>query len=91
VVNARFLKPFDAALARTLAARPQLAVEDNACCGGLYSALAEALAMTPGSRVLPFTWPDQVIRHGSPAANLAACGLSAAAIVDRAAEILVKR
>lgn len=90
VVSARFLKPFDAELARSFASRPQLAIEDTACCGGLYSALAEALAMTSGARVLACNWPDRVIRHGSVAGNVADCGLSAAAIVDRAAEIFVK-
>ena len=90
VVNARFLKPFDAELARSFAPRPQLAIEDTACCGGLYSALAEALAMSPGARVLPFNWPDRPVRHGSPAENAADCGLSARLIVDRAAELLVK-
>ena len=90
VVNARFLKPFDAELARSFASRPQLAIEDAACCGGLYSALAEALALSPGARVLACNWPDRVIPHGPVAANVAACGISAAAIVDRAAEIFVK-
>jgi len=91
VVNARFLKPFDAELARSFAGRPQLAIEDAACCGGLYSALAEALASDPGARVLPFNWPDRVIPHGLTADNFAECGLSAELIVARAAEMLEKR
>lgn len=90
VVNARFLKPFDAELARSFAARLQIAVEDTACCGGVYSALAETLALSPGARVFGCTWPDRVIRHGSVSENVAACGLSARGIVERAAEILVK-
>jgi 1-deoxy-D-xylulose-5-phosphate synthase len=91
VINARFLKPFDVESARSFASRLQLAIEDTACCGGLFSALAEALAMSPGARVFACNWPDRVICHGPVAANVAACGLSAEAIVDRAAEILVKR
>ncbi|MBQ6352688.1 MAG: 1-deoxy-D-xylulose-5-phosphate synthase [Lentisphaeria bacterium] len=90
VVNARFLKPFDAALARTFACRPQVAIEDAASCGGLYSALAEALAATPGAVVLSCNWPDRVLPHGQVADIRAVCSLSAAEIVERLAKKLVK-
>lgn len=90
VVNARFLKPFDAELARRFAARPVISIEDGACCGGLFSALAEALADTPRSRVLPFRWPDAVLPHGAPEDLRAGFGLSAEDIVVQAARTLVK-
>ncbi len=91
VVDTRFLKPFDAELARSFSPRPILALEDGACCGGLFSALAEALVREPGSRVIPFNWPDQVLPHGEVAKLRTRYGLSAADIVSRAAEVLVKK
>ena len=64
VVNARSLKPFDAALARRQAAMmPVFSLEDHVLTGGLASALDEALG---GDARLAgrFGWPDAVLPHG---------------------------
>lgn len=90
VVNARFLKPFDAELARSSGARPVISIEDGACCGGLFSALAETLSDMPGTRVLPFCWPDEVLPQGGISGLREQFALSAEDIVSRAARKLGK-
>ena len=82
IVDARFLKPFDAELARKLSDRPMVTIEDGAACGGLFSALAEATAALPGARILSATWPDRVLPHGNVADLRRICGLTPAGICD---------
>lgn len=89
VVNARYLAPFDASLARKLAADQRLcaSIEDHRTTGGLASALDEALADTAHGAIVHFGWPDQVIPHGGVAKLRENFGLTAPAI----AEALLKR
>jgi len=82
VVNARFLSPFDAELARKLAeGRTTVSIEDHVLSGGLASALDEALANAPHGPLLHFGWPaGRTIPHGKTAELREEFGLSAAAI-----------
>lgn len=58
VVNARFLSPFDAELARKLAeGRTTISIEDHVLSGGLGTALDEALSGAPHGGILHFGWP----------------------------------
>ncbi len=67
VVNARFLAPFDAELARRLAPGKRIvSIEDHALCGGLASALDEALNNTEHGEIIHFGWGAEIVPHGSP-------------------------
>ena len=82
VVNARCLKPLDAELARSHAGRfPVFSLEDHVLCGGLASALDEALAGGPGLTGR-FGWPDRVIPFGRPEEVRKRFGLTAPQIAD---------
>ena len=91
VVDARFLKPFDAGLARKLAERPMVTIEDGAACGGLFSALAEALAPVAGTKILSVSWPDRTIPHGNVAELRRMYGFGAPEICARMAAEFGKR
>ena len=66
VVNARFVKPVDAALLRAHAASGAVlaTMENGALAGGFGSAVRETLADS-GARVLSFGWPDEYLPHAS--------------------------
>ncbi|MBR1587704.1 MAG: 1-deoxy-D-xylulose-5-phosphate synthase [Kiritimatiellae bacterium] len=76
VVNARFVKPFDAGLlARQRAAGARIAsLENGAATGGFGEAIGADVR---------FGWPDSYIQHGSVPELEAACGLDAKSIADR--------
>ncbi len=82
VVNARFLAPFDAELARKLAQnRMTISIEDHVLTGGLASALDEALINTPHGTVLHFGWSSShPIPHGKVDTLRKEAGLTAEAI-----------
>lgn len=83
LIDARFLKPFDAALARRFAAIPQFTIEDAVPDGGLFAALAESLADIPHAPLRAFGWPaDQVVPHGRTAELRAQFGLTPEAISE---------
>jgi len=89
LVNMRFVKPLDAALVESVAARHRaiVTVEENAVMGGAGSAVAEALAAA-GIQVpmLQLGIPDKFIEHGSRETCLAAAGLDLASLtasIDR--------
>lgn len=66
VVNPRFLRPFDAELARELARKqPLVSLENHVVQGGLAECLREAVADLPGTRLLARGWPLEIIPHGS--------------------------
>ncbi len=88
VVNARCLKPLDAELARRHAASfPVFSLEDHVLCGGLASALDEALSGTRGLTGR-FGWPDRVIPFGRTDEVRAAFHLDARHIADAIARRL---
>ncbi len=84
VVNARFLAPFDAELARRLApGRMVVTIEDHVLSGGLASAMDDALINADHGRVLHFGWPAGPIPSGPVPELKAAYGLTAAAIAEK--------
>jgi len=89
VVSARFLAPFDAELARKLAAgRLTVSIEDHVLSGGLASALDEALAVSPHGPLLHFGWPaDRPVPHGKVADLRKEFGLTAGAIAEAVGKI----
>ena len=87
MVNARFLSPFDAELARKLAAgRVVVTIEDHVLTGGLASAMDEALSNAEHGGILHFGWPSGPIPSGPVPELKAAYGLTAAAIAEKLAE-----
>ena len=89
VVNARFAKPIDGELMRTLAAEHELIVtiEDHAVVGGFGSAVLEALDGSP-TPVLRLGIPDHFVDHGKRELLLAEVGLVPSAVADRVADAL---
>ncbi len=89
VVNARFAKPIDGELMRTLAAEHELIVtiEDHAVVGGFGSAVLEALNGSP-TPVLRLGIPDHFVDHGKRELLLAEVGLVPSAVADRVADAL---
>jgi len=85
VVNARFVKPLDAALIADLAGRiPRIVtVEENVRQAGFGSAVLECLCDQglSGVRIERIGLPDAFIEHGSQAALRAKYGITAEAIV----------
>jgi 1-deoxy-D-xylulose-5-phosphate synthase len=83
LVNMRFVKPLDAALVESVAARHRaiVTIEENAVMGGAGSAVAESLAAA-GIQVpmLHLGIPDKFIEHGSRETCLAAAGLDLAGL-----------
>jgi 1-deoxy-D-xylulose-5-phosphate synthase len=83
LVNMRFVKPLDAALVISLAARHRafVTVEENAIMGGAGSAVGELLAAA-GVQIpmLQIGIPDRFIEHGSRDTCLAAAGLDLAGL-----------
>lgn len=92
VVNARFIKPLDAALLAELASRCQalVTVEEHVAAGGFGSAVLEMLnaAGLPTDHVLSIALPDHFPTHGDSDALRARYGLDAPAIADRALRFL---
>ena len=84
VVNARFLSPFDAELARKLAeGRTTISIEDHVLSGGLGTALDEALSGTPHGGILHFGWPaDRPVPHGKVGCLRREFGLTPEAIAE---------
>ena len=83
VVDARFLKPFDAELARRFADVPQFTIEDAVPAGGLFGALNEALAAIPHKPLRAFGWPaDCIVPHGDPTELRRQFGLTSRAIAE---------
>ena len=88
LVNARFVSPFDAGLARRFRSRLQVTIEDHGP-GGLAPALTEALAGegAPGG-VLSFNWGHEAVGYGSVAELRRKAGLDPENIVRRIVEKL---
>jgi 1-deoxy-D-xylulose-5-phosphate synthase len=88
LINARFVSPFDAGLARRFRSRLQVTVEDHGP-GGLAAALDEALAGegAPGG-VLSFCWGHEAVGYGNVAQLRRKAGLDPENIVRRIVEKL---
>jgi 1-deoxy-D-xylulose-5-phosphate synthase len=89
VADARFMKPLDTALITQLARHHEvlITIEDGAA-GGFGAAVAHHLswsgAFDQGLKFRPMTFPDRLIDHNTPAAQLADAGLTAKDIVNHA-------
>lgn len=84
----RFLKPIDTAALEDACSKAAriITLEDGACAGGLYSAVAEFIAARGAACTLSgLGIPDRFIEQGTPAELYAACGYDADGIL---AEIL---
>jgi 1-deoxy-D-xylulose-5-phosphate synthase len=85
VIDARFVKPLDAALLAGAARRCGclVSVEDHAAAGGLGSAILELLAeAAPAARVRVLGLPDRFIEHGDVEAQWREAGIDAASVAD---------
>ena len=88
VADARFAKPLDAELVRSLAADHELVVtvEENVLAGGFGAAVLEALAdadLMGDTRVLRVGLPDRYVTHGTPALLREEVGLTPEALAER--------
>ena len=76
----RFLKPVDTSALEDACAKASriITLEDGACIGGLYSAVAEFVASRGlACTVVPMGIPDRFIEQGTPAELYAECGYDA--------------
>jgi 1-deoxy-D-xylulose-5-phosphate synthase len=86
VIDARFVKPLDAA---TLAAAARstagvVTIEDHAAQGGFGSAVLECLAAAaPGTPTLVLGLPDEFIQHGEVEDQWRLAGIDAASVAER--------
>jgi 1-deoxy-D-xylulose-5-phosphate synthase len=89
VVNARFVKPLDEELIRSLSRETGVlvTVEDGCLAGGFGSAVAEVLIdkQLKWVKLLRLGFPDEFIEHGTRAQLLKQYGLNGAAIAEKAA------
>ena len=91
VVDARFLKPFDKALAEKLCKYRQYTIENHSVTGGLYSALLESCARFEHAPVTGFGWPDdEIIGHGNIAKLREKYRLTSGCLAERIAASLGK-
>lgn len=93
VINARFIKPLDEEMIRSVAQKsPLLVVEENVAEGGFGEAVAEFVSqhVPSGKRVHILGIPSRFVEHGSRAEILSLLGLDAAGIARKVLEILGK-
>ncbi|MBQ9502205.1 MAG: 1-deoxy-D-xylulose-5-phosphate synthase [Lentisphaeria bacterium] len=64
VVDPRFVKPFDADMARSCSGRHVIVIEDHAAAGGLGQLLFSHIPRDGVHLRLEFGWPDEIIGHG---------------------------
>ncbi|MCY4450519.1 MAG: 1-deoxy-D-xylulose-5-phosphate synthase [Immundisolibacterales bacterium] len=93
VADARFAKPLDAGLLRTLAREHEVLVTiEEGAAGGFGSQVLHLLAgngwLDGGPRVRPMVLPDRFIDHDKPDLQYAAAGLLSSDIVATALEAL---
>jgi deoxyxylulose-5-phosphate synthase len=81
VVDARFLKPFDAgALKKQAAEMPVVTIEDGHVAGGLGGLVALALENAEHKGVHHFGWSDDIPPHGTVRGIRESRGMSSDAI-----------
>ncbi len=93
VADARFAKPIDDELVRRLAVEHEVLITvEEAAVGGFSTMVFQSLAQNGNeeaiARICPLYLPDFFIDHGKPADQVAAAGLSAPHIVERALKAL---
>jgi 1-deoxy-D-xylulose-5-phosphate synthase len=96
VADARFAKPLDAELVRSLAAEHELLVtiEENVLAGGFGSAVVELLSdedLMGDCRVMRVGLPDRYVTHGKPALLRKEVGLTPEAIAERVTQAVLDR
>jgi len=96
VADARFAKPLDAELVRSLAAEHELLVtiEENVLAGGFGSAVVELLSdedLMGDCRVMRVGLPDRFVTHGKPALLRKEVGLTPEAIAERVTQAVLDR
>jgi 1-deoxy-D-xylulose-5-phosphate synthase len=96
VADARFAKPLDAELVRSLVAEHELIVtiEENVLAGGFGSGVVELLAdedLLGDCRVLRVGLPDSYVTHGKPALLRKEVGLTPEAIAERVTQAVLDR
>jgi 1-deoxy-D-xylulose-5-phosphate synthase len=93
VADARFAKPLDADLIRSLVEGHELLVtiEENQLAGGFGSGVVELLAdedLLGECRVMRVGVPDRYVTHGKPALLRAEVGLTPEAIAERVTQAI---
>jgi 1-deoxy-D-xylulose-5-phosphate synthase len=87
LINARFIRPFDEGLYRTLAKKIKrfVIIEEGSCVGGFGEAVIEFLNRSHLEDVLVLNaaLPNEFIEHGSRDILLDNCGLSPEKLTDR--------
>ncbi|MBI5870657.1 MAG: 1-deoxy-D-xylulose-5-phosphate synthase [Actinobacteria bacterium] len=93
VVNARFMKPLDKELIRSLAAEHQLVVtvEEGTAMGGFGAAVRELFAEDASVPVKSFAIPDSFIPHGNRGKLLRDIGLTPEAVAGYVSEKLLSK
>jgi 1-deoxy-D-xylulose-5-phosphate synthase len=96
VADARFAKPIDTDLVRSLVAEHELVVtiEENVLAGGFGSAVVEYLAdedLLGDTRVMRVGLPDRFVTHGKPALLRKEVGLTPEAIAERVTQAVGDR
>ena len=93
VINARFVKPLDAALLHDWASRCKgvVTLEEGCAPGGFSSAVAESLADAGILRpLLRSAIPDHLVHHGDPKRLLEEEGLGPEALLGRVLEFAAR-
>lgn len=95
VADARFAKPLDVALVKSLLANHEVVMTvEEGSSGGFGAAVLELAAkegwlQQPYGRLYPLTLPDIFQAQNTPAAMYDEAGLNAAQIADKAAELIL--
>ncbi len=91
VVNLRWVRPLDKVLLKNLVTEHQfvVVVEDHTICGGVGSAILEALSGTKEAACVKIVaLPDKFVEHGSRAELLSDCGITKERVAQVCSELL---